>query len=52
MDLKKHVPNVARINHGFVELIVILFTLDARCDYVIPYQLFYLDFHSLEFFLY
>ena len=27
--LKKHVRNVARIKHGFVELVVILFTLNA-----------------------
>ena len=35
--LKKHFRNVARIKHGFVELVVILFTLNTRCDYVIPY---------------
>ena len=37
--LKKHFRNVARIKHGFVELVVILFTLNTRCDHVIPYQL-------------
>ena len=36
--LKKHVRNIARIKHGFVELVVILFTLNTRCDYVIPYD--------------
>ena len=35
--LKKRVQNVARIKRGFVELVVILFTLNTRCDYVIPY---------------
>ena len=35
--LKKHVRNVARMKHGFVELFVILFALNTRCDYVIPY---------------
>ena len=34
--LKKHIRNVARIKHGFVELVVILFTLNTRRDYVIP----------------
>ena len=33
--LKKLVQNVATIKHGFVELVVIPFTLSARCDYVI-----------------
>ena len=33
--LKKHIRNVARIKHGFVELVVILFTLNTRRDYVI-----------------
>ena len=28
--LKKHVRNIARIKQGFVELVVILFALDAR----------------------
>ena len=31
----KHVRKVARIKYGFVELVVILFTLNTRCDYVI-----------------
>ena len=35
--LKKHFRNVDRIKHGFVELVVILFTLNTRCDYMIPY---------------
>ena len=35
--LKKDVRNVARTKHGFVELVVTLFTLNTRCDYVIPY---------------
>ena len=39
MVKKKHVQNVARIKHGFVELVVILFTLNTRRDHVIPYQL-------------
>ena len=34
----KHVRNVARIKHGFVKLVVILFSLNTRCDYVIPYN--------------
>ena len=34
--LKKHVRNVVTIKYGFVELVVILFTLNTRCDYVIP----------------
>ena len=36
--MKKHVRNVSRIKHGFVKLVMILFTLNARCDYVIPYE--------------
>ena len=36
--LKKHVRDVARIKHGFVELVVIPFTLNRRCNYVIPYE--------------
>ena len=32
----KHVRSVARIKHGFVKLVVILFNLNTRCDYVIP----------------
>ena len=28
--------NVARIKHGFAELVAILFTLNTRSDYVIP----------------
>ena len=31
--LKKDVRNVAREKYGFVELIVILFTLNKRCDF-------------------
>ena len=27
-----------RIKHGFVKLAVILFTLNTRCDYLIPYD--------------
>ena len=34
----KHVRSVARIKHGFVKLVVILFSLNTRCDYVIPYN--------------
>ena len=34
----KHVRNVARLKHGFVKLVVILFSLNTRCDYVIPYN--------------
>ena len=34
----KHVRSVARIKHGFVKLVVILFNLNTRCDYVIPYN--------------
>ena len=35
--LKKHVRNIPRINHGYVELVVIVFTLNTRYDYVILY---------------
>ena len=34
----KHVRIVARIKYGFVELVVILFTFNTRCDYVIPFE--------------
>ena len=37
--LKKHVRNVTRIKCGFVELDVILFTFNTRCDYVISSDL-------------
>ena len=30
--------DVARIKHRSVELVVILLTLNTRCDYVIPYS--------------
>ena len=30
--LKKHVRIFARIKYGFVELVVILFTFNTRCD--------------------
>ena len=33
----KHMENVVGMNHGFFELVVILFTLNTRCDYVISY---------------
>ena len=33
--LKKQVRNVARIKHGFVELVVVVFTLNTSYDYVI-----------------
>ena len=33
----KHMQNVVGMNHGFFELVVILFTLNTRCDYVISY---------------
>ena len=35
--LKKHVRNIPRISHGYVELVVIVFTLNTRYDYVILY---------------
>ena len=35
--LKKLVRNIPRISHGYVELVVIVFTLNTRYDYVILY---------------
>ena len=45
--LKKHVQNVARIKRGFVELVLILFTLNTGCDYVIPYDFTYFTFSKI-----
>ena len=41
--LKKNVQNVARIKHGFVGLVVILFTLNTRCGEAIciPLNIFF-----------